>query len=137
MLNTVLKPSSFLMGATYLIEVWYLCANMKPNPHSSRILWVSSGGRSMLAPRASSTSAAPHLLLAALLPCFATGTPQDATTKADVVDMLNDPDLSPPVPTISRASEWSPGSLRPWDLISTAEAAISSTVSPFTVRAVR
>ena len=78
-----------------------------------------------------------YLLLAALLPCLATGTPQDATTNAEVVDMLKEPDLSPPVPTISRASEWSPGSLSPWARISVAEAAISSTVSPFTVRAVR
>ena len=119
------------------MEVWYLWANMKPNPHSWRMAWVLSGGMSMTAPNASRTSAAPHLLLAALFPCLATGTPQEATTNADVVEMLNDPERSPPVPTISSASEWSPGSFSPWALISVAEAAISSTVSPFTVRAVR
>ena len=71
------------------------------------------------------------------MPCLATGTPHDATTKADVVEMLKEPDLSPPVPTISRALEWSPGSFSPWALISVADAAISSTVSPLTVSAVR
>ena len=37
----------------------------------------------------------------ARLPCLATGTPAAATTRAEVVEMLNVPELSPPVPTTS------------------------------------
>ena len=44
----------------------------------------------MFTPRASSTSAAPHLLEAARLPCLATGTPAAETTRAEVVEMLKE-----------------------------------------------
>ena len=137
MLNTVRMPISLLTGATKRMDWWYLWANMNANPHSPRILSESSGDRSILAPSASRTSAAPQRLLAARLPCLATGTPQAATTNAEVVEMLNEPERSPPVPTISSASEWSPGSISPCSLISAADAAISSTVSPFSASAVR
>ena len=61
-----------------------------------------SGDISILTPKASRTSADPHLLLAALLPCFATGTPAAAITIDAVVEILNELEPSLPVPTISR-----------------------------------
>ena len=44
----------------------------------------------MLTPSASRTSAAPHLLLAALFPCFATGIPPALITIAEVVEILKE-----------------------------------------------
>ena len=58
----------------------------------------------MFTPSASRQSAVPHLLDAARFPCFATGIPAAATTKAEVVEMLKVPTSSPPVPTISMTS---------------------------------
>ena len=55
----------------------------------------------MLTPKASKTSAAPHLLDADRFPCFATGTPAAEITIEDVVEILKVFDPSPPVPTIS------------------------------------
>lgn len=90
----------------------------------------------MFTPRASSTSAAPHLLEAARLPCLATGTPAAATTRAAVVEMLKELEPSPPVPTISSTSmSWS--SLMQCCRIPAAEAVISSMVSPFMLMAVK
>src|SRR6478752_497550 len=43
------------------------------------------------------TSAAPDLEESARLPCLATGTPAPATMNAAQVEMLNDPDASPPI----------------------------------------
>ena len=56
---------------------------------------------SMRTPSASSTSAEPDFDVIARLPCLATGTPAAATTSAAVVEMLNVPEPSPPVPTTS------------------------------------
>ena len=65
----------------------------------------------------------------ARLPCFATGTPVDATTSAAAVEMLNVPAPSPPVPTTSIApSGASTRSTR--SRIADANPASSSTVSP-------
>ena len=102
MLNTVLNPSSFLMGPTYFIEEWYLWANMKQIPGSSRSFTALSGGWSRLIPRASRQSAAPDFEEAARLPCLATLVPPAEMTKAEVVEMLNVLEPSPPVPTMSR-----------------------------------
>ena len=46
----------------------------------------------------------PHLDETDLLPCFATFTPAAATTIAETDEILNEKDLSPPVPTISSTS---------------------------------
>ena len=55
-------------------------------------------------PSASSTSAEPEREEAARLPCLATAQPQAAATSAAVVEMLNVPEPSPPVPAVSTRS---------------------------------
>ena len=95
-----------------------------------------AGSTLRLAPSAVSTSAAPHFDETLRLPCFATFTPAAATTKDEQVDMLNEHDLSPPVPTMSMLSDVTvQGSAT--CRITSAEAAISSTVSPLRRSAVR
>jgi len=54
---------------------------------------------------ASSTSALPDWLETERFPCFATGTPAPATTKAVVVEMLKVCAISPPVPQVSRTPQ--------------------------------
>ena len=90
----------------------------------------------MLTPSASRQSAAPLFDEAALLPCFATGTPPAAITMADVVEILKELDWSPPVPTISSASTLC-SRRTPFALIVAAHPVISSMVSPFIANAVR
>src|SRR5882672_1224498 len=58
----------------------------------------------MRRPSASSTSALPACDVMARLPCLATVTPAAATIIATVVEMLNVPSRSPPVPQTSRIS---------------------------------
>src|SRR5437868_5365969 len=70
-------------------------------PTSHRQRCTISISQSILTPSAAKTSAAPDFDEKARLPCFATGTPQPATTSALAVEMLNVPELSPPVPTVS------------------------------------
>ena len=65
----------------------------------------------MLTPSASKRSALPHRLDTERLPCFATLTPQAATTSAATVDTLNVCARSPPVPHVSKTSEYSRDSL--------------------------
>src|SRR5262245_56606563 len=77
---------------------------MKPIPASRIHMPTCLASRSILTPSACSTSAAPDFDDSARLPCLATGTPAPATTNAAQVEMLNDPDASPPVPTTSTAS---------------------------------
>ena len=55
---------------------------------SLRSFWLFSGEMSILTPRASRQSAVPHLLEAARLPCFATGTPAAEVTIEAAVEML-------------------------------------------------
>ena len=87
-------------------------------------------------PAASSTSALPQLLDMDLLPCLATGSPAPATTKAVVVDTLNVPDPSPPVPQVSTRTSPCP-TLIPESMgvafsrMTRTAPVISSTVSPF------
>ena len=91
---------------------------------------------SILTPSAVSTSAAPDFDEKARLPCLATGTPQPATTSALAVEMLNVPDASPPVPTVSIV----PGGasiVSALARIVRAAPVISSTVSPRTLSAIR
>ena len=87
-------------------------------------------------PKFSRQSAAPDLLLIERLPCFATGTPPAEITNAEVVEMLNVPVPSPPVPTISIT--FTLGLMcRAFSLITVAQAVISSIVSPFIISAVK
>jgi len=88
----------------------------------------------MATPRASRTSALPHLLEMDRLPCLATFAPAPAATRADAVEMLNVPVPSPPVPQVSiikspfpRAGMMGVAFLR----MTAAAPAISSAVSPF------
>src|SRR6202035_4682725 len=104
---------------------------MKPMP-ASRMQWpICSGLRSIFTPKAASTSAAPERDESARLPCLATGTPAPATISAAQVEMLNEPEASPPVPTTSMASG---GACTRTILARIAVTApvISSTVSPRT-----
>ena len=104
---------------------------MKPIPASAMQRPISSGARLMLTPSAVSTSAAPEREDKARLPCLATGTPAPATISAAQVEMLNEPEASPPVPTTSTAFG---GAATRSILARMTETApvISSTVSPRT-----
>ena len=136
MLNTVRMPISRRTGAAWRIDGWKTGANMKPMPPSLMQRSTPSGGRSMRTPRASSTSAAPHLLEAARLPCLATFSPAPAATKAAAVEMLNVSCPSPPVPTESTRSP-STLTFSENSRMTVAMPAISGVVSPFSRRAVR
>src|SRR5438105_12552134 len=102
---------------------------MKPIRVSSTQHATPSGPRSIRTPRASSTSALPHALVAARFPCFATRPPAAAVTMALTVEMLRLLDRPPPVPTMSIASA---GTVTRTATSRSADAqpAISSTVSP-------
>src|SRR3954470_19073832 len=76
---------------------------MKPRPTSPTHEATSSGPRSIFTPKASRTSALPHALEAARLPCFATRAPAAAATIDESVEMLMLFERSPPVPTMSIA----------------------------------
>ena len=104
---------------------------MKPMPASRMHSPIFSGERSILTPSAASTSAAPDFDDSARLPCLATGTPAPATINAAQVEMLNEPDASPPVPTTSMASggAWTRSIL---ERMAVTAPVISSTVSPRT-----
>ena len=82
----------------------------------------------MRTPSASSTSALPQVPLAERLPCFATGTPQAATTNEATVEMLKVPAPSPPVPQVSTAPRDASGTARA--RMARAKPTTSSSVSP-------
>ena len=90
----------------------------------------------MFTPSFSRQSAEPLLLDIERLPCFATGIPDAAITNDAVVETLNVPVPSPPVPTMSITSV-SCFTWRALLLITSAQAVISSIVSPFIRSAVR
>ena len=109
-----------------------LGANRNPIPMSSTHRPTCSGVRSRSTPNAASTSALPHLLVLARLPCLAIRTPAPAATKATVVLMLNVPDLSPPVPQVSsRSPSVRVGTLTALARMARALPRISASVSPF------
>src|SRR5579875_2145716 len=108
---------------------------MKPMPASLMQRLICAGARSILTPSAPSTSAAPAREESARLPCLATGTPQPATMKAAQVEMLNEPEASPPVPTMSMASAGAFTRSIFARIVVTAPV-ISSTVSPRTRNAI-
>src|SRR5438552_6608718 len=129
-------PISLRTGAACRIAGWKRGANMKPTP-TSRTHWATpSGPRSILTPSASSTSALPHWLDAARLPCFATRPPAPATTSAVIVEMLMLLERSPPVPTTSIAPS-STTTRSAFARSALANPAISSGVSPRTCSAAR
>src|SRR6266705_773544 len=96
-----------------------------------------SFGASTLTPKTPKTSALPDWLDTERLPCLATFTPAPATTKADAVEILKVPFWSPPVPQVTKTvldptlTRWA------FSRITRAAPVISSTVSPFTRKAVR
>src|ERR1035437_6679173 len=104
---------------------------MKPMPASRMQAPTCSALMSILTPSACSTSAAPDFDDSARLPCLATGTPEPVTINAAQVEMLNEPEASPPMPTTSIASD---GACTPSILARMVVTApvISSTVSPRT-----
>jgi hypothetical protein len=72
-------------------------------PVAARQRPATSSSIGILTPRASRTSPLPHLLEIERLPCLITGSPQAAVSNAVPVEMLREPDASPPVPTMSMA----------------------------------
>src|ERR1700689_4333795 len=104
---------------------------MKPMPASRMHRPIFSGGRSILTPSAASTWAAPDCDDSARLPCLATGTPAPATINAAQVEILYEPDASPPVPTTSMASGGA-CTRSILERIAVTAPVISSTVSPRT-----
>ncbi len=108
---------------------------MKPMPALSMHSPTCAALSSILTPSAPSTSAAPERDDSARLPCLATGTPAPATMKAAQVEMLNEPDASPPVPTTSIASGGA-STLSILARIAVTAPVISSTVSPRTRSAI-
>ena len=59
-------------------------------------------------PSSVNTSELPLLLVIDRFPCFATFTPAPATTNETAVEILNEPELSPPVPQTSIVLKVSP-----------------------------
>src|SRR5262245_54261799 len=104
---------------------------MKPSPHSAMQREIVSGEGSILTPSSFNTSAEPEREEIARLPCFATGTPAPATTKAAQVEMLKVPLPSPPVPHVSMAPAGA-RTAKTFARMARAAPAISSTVSPRT-----
>src|SRR6266850_4993552 len=102
---------------------------MNPTPTSATHAETASAPRSIFTPRASSTSALPHALEAARLPCFATRPPAPAVTMAARVEMLMLFERSPPVPTTSIAPS-ATATRTACARIADANPAISSDVSP-------
>ncbi len=96
-------PNSTLGPAAWRIEGWWRGANRKTQPASARTIGSRSIGVSRLTPSSVSTSAPPVWEDRARLPCFATGTPQPATTKVTADDTFSVPAPSPPVPQTSMA----------------------------------
>src|SRR5215467_3764115 len=109
---------------------------MKPMPACLMQRLTPSGGNSMFTPSAPSTSAAPERDDSARLPCLATGTPAPATMKAAQVEMLNEPEASPPVPTTSMASAGA-RTRSIFARMAVTAPVISSTVSPRTRSAIK
>src|SRR5258708_7436852 len=108
---------------------------MKPIPASRMHMPTRFASSSILTPSACNTSAAPDFDDSARLPCLATGMPAPATMNAAQVEMLNEPEASPPVPTTSTApgGAFTPNILA--RIVVTAPV-ISSTVSPRTRSAI-
>jgi len=111
---------------------------MNPIPISSIVCLTASGSRSILIPRASSTSELPDIEVAARFPCLATRTPAAAVTIAAAVEILIVLRPSPPVPQVSTSLKDVLGRIVfPAFFIPLTKPAISSGFSPFALRASR
>src|SRR5215207_2840886 len=110
---------------------------MKQMPSSFKQISETKGAAETLTPSAASTSALPERLVAARLPCLATGSPAPAMTKAAAVETLKVFAALEPVPAVStkRSCRALIRTARP--RIEEASPANSSTVSPFTANATR
>ena len=128
-LNAVRTPISRRVGPAWRIAGWKAGANRNAKPRLRSAVAAESASWSIRMPSASSTSADPERDVIARLPCFATGTPAAATMNAEVVEMLNVPEPSPPVPTMSIAPTGA-STRRTRSRISEAKPASSSIVSP-------
>ncbi len=112
-----------------------LC-EQETNAQIAQGLLCCAPAASISKPKASKVSAAPAFDEAARLPCFATGTPQAATTRLTAVDTLSVWCPSPPVPQTSIAfSGASIGIKRARK--ARAAPAISSSVSPRSDKSIR
>ena len=111
------------------IAGWNAWAKQKVIPAVRATSATRSGDRSRRTPSSSRTSAEPHALDAARLPCLTTRRPAPATTSAAMVEMFTVLARSPPVPTTSTVG---PGtSMRTaWASIASTRPVSSSTVSP-------
>ncbi len=94
-----------------------------------------SGFTSSFTPIASRRSALPHLLETERFPCLATVTPQPATIKAVVVEILKVCAASPPVPHVSTTIPEDTWMRKAFLRMALAAPANSSNVSPFVARA--
>src|SRR5260221_12332529 len=104
---------------------------------SARQRSTTAGGAETRTPSASNTSALPQRLETDRFPCFATRTPQDATTSATQDETLNVPDRSPPVPHVSNTPSWRRESFTAWARVHPASPTSSSRRAPFIERAIR
>src|SRR5450759_2052155 len=109
---------------------------MKPMPASRMQAPTCSALSSILTPSACSTSAAPERDDTSRLPCLPTGTLAPAKMNAAQVEMLNEPEASPPVPTTSIASGGAFTASILARMVVTAPVS-SSTVSPRTRSAIK
>ena len=109
---------------------------MNPTPARSTHWATASGDRSILAPRASNTSALPLREVAERLPCLATETPAPATTNAAAVETLN-VERPPPVPQVSTSGVLVSQTDALRARTTEASPASSAAVSPFARSAIR
>ena len=110
-------------------------ARQKQSPSWFRQLVTVAGAASMHTPSCSRTSADPVRLDTARLPCLAIGRPAAATTIAAAVEMLNEPEPSPPVPQVSAMTACWLETLSIFPRSDVATPAISSADSPASARA--
>ena len=109
---------------------------MKQIPISFKHRSETSGGVDTFTPSAASTSALPQRLLAARLPCFATGNPAPAITNAAAVETLKVFAQLEPVPAVSTKTSCSDLMCTARSRIASARPASSATVSPLSLSAI-
>ena len=90
-----------------------------------------------MTPACSNKSALPLVLEALLFPCFATLAPAAAARMAALVETLNKPDPSPPVPQVSTRFSILTITFSESSLMTSAAPITSSTVSPLIERETR
>ena len=100
-------------------------------PRSSIHRPTCSAVISIFTPSAINTLALPLARVTPRLPCFATGAPAPATTKADAVEILNESKRVPPVLHVSTTKACLVVTGVAFDRMTLAAPVISSNVSPF------